>query len=517
MTSVETPFTNELKRRLAEYNNSNGTRSINNHHDDSSSSSFLNSGNVGGVGISPRGVFSHHHQPRAGSIEADQCGWIEGVAVTDGSSDLDHNARGVKVGQGSAIAPLKRVGGGGFSLSYSGPNKDKFGSRSSSQTDNQQAFSYTQPTFNDRSFGSSNKDANNNNNYFMTSGMNSTPRESYYQNAPTNNNNNINNTKTLNLNNNNNRVTSPVGTKAWNRGPPQPGEVDPEAPEYTGDYENGDDDDDGENYDDGEFEEGEEFEEDADFEDQDVLPAAIRSKCGGPLPANGRRGLDHGDDNSNNDTELEQKAEFESFAVVRSLLAQNGAGERRDILDYHTSFHFLQFLEQLMCGAYFIRYYNKHGTPHERYVYLRMLEVEGEERPFFCQSKHATAVQIDDLMPVSDLVGVICNASANAFRRQRDKKRPGPFIRGCFVGSKQPLFSTEGCMSLYFWNRKGKKPRSLDLLTTNMAVFRLWKVTCEALVAVNSSKSNGRFNANILAGYLEAAKRAVEQQNKATL
>ena len=257
---TDTPLTDQLRRRLAEYQSRHNTNANNTsdllHTTDSNTSSAQ---------ISPRGVASHHHEPRAGSIEADPCGWIEGTAVTNGSTDLDHDAHGVKTDGPAGIQPLRKVGGGLFSLSYTGRNANDY--RSGSQ-DVTSASGYSQPTF------TSNNNFNTINNSY-TSGVNSTPREGLGY----NNNNNrpplgaarygdddggmaFASGNSRGLNNNNNRaggVSSPPMSGAWRRNVPQPGEVDPDARQYDGDQltDDGLNDDDDENYEDDEEEEEE--------------------------------------------------------------------------------------------------------------------------------------------------------------------------------------------------------------------------------------------------------------------
>lgn len=476
MTSSLTPFTDELKRAFETVDSGNNS-------------------NVSSAAVSPRpGMAVQRSNVRARSTGATREGMIDGVAVTDGGGVIGGN--GVVFDNGLDIPGLKLT-----QLKGKVPPGFVGASTTSQRTQNE----YAAPSFLPGSSGASSSSfftqrggpAFNSFLPMNASGINATPREepafsSMLGARAAGGGGGAAAAATGGVASFLSSRSVPVGGAATaTKHQPFGGGVaglnsatgdDFTAGGGTTSY------DDNEDYDD---EEEEETEFDENEQEPSLFPPGFGPSSANPMlgPSGQSRGLTEEDVHRQR---LMQKAEFQSFDVVSTLLAVNGAANRRDLLEYHTPVAFLQFLEQLMCGAYFIRFYKKHGTPHERYLYLRMIEVApGVERPFLCQCKHATAVQIDDAVSIADLIGVEAADTSPAFQRQKDRRKPG-FVKGSFVKSKRPFFSTQGALSLYFYDRRNSSMRSLDILTTNMTVFKLWKMSLDALVAVNTVKTGSQ-------------------------
>ena len=88
-----------------------------------------------------------------------------------------------------------------------------------------------------------------------------------------------------------------------------------------------------------------------------------------------------------------------------------------------------------------------------------------------------------DRVRLEDLVGITRGADAPSFRRYQ---LPFDMLKGSFVGQHRSKLSTRGAFSLWFFDRIKRRPRSLDLVTTNLNTLSLWVRTMEAVLSVNS-------------------------------
>ena len=184
-----------------------------------------------------------------------------------------------------------------------------------------------------------------------------------------------------------------------------------------------------------------------------------------------------------------------AHGVVLSLLFRRGVVPdlHKPIVEYHMAEAFLDCIAACMRGSYFVRYAPKNASPKERYFNIQLLPDKNERlQPYLCYYIHRTAVQMIDKVPLDDLVGVTTGHSSISFRRWLISH---DIIKGCMQGHRKSRMSTRGCFSLWFYDRVGQRPRSVDLLTNNMGIFQLWVRTMEGILAVNSTCLSGTTDA----------------------
>uniref|UniRef100_A0A7S1PU71 PH-like domain-containing protein n=1 Tax=Neobodo designis TaxID=312471 RepID=A0A7S1PU71_NEODS len=172
--------------------------------------------------------------------------------------------------------------------------------------------------------------------------------------------------------------------------------------------------------------------------------------------------------------------------VVMSLLEKRGVipSQFPELVQYHMAAVFLDFLLVVMNGAYFVKYGHKGTAPKERFVRLRILNDEvGRLVPYITITIHRDGVQIIDRARLEDLVGITRGVDGAAFRRHLIHY---DVIKGSYVGQHRAHVSTKGAFSLWFYDRKTRRPKSLDLLTTNLNVFEVWTRAMEGILSVNS-------------------------------
>jgi hypothetical protein len=184
-----------------------------------------------------------------------------------------------------------------------------------------------------------------------------------------------------------------------------------------------------------------------------------------------------------------------AHGIVLSLLTRRGVVPQlhRTLVEYHMAEAFLNCLSALMRGSYFVRYAPKNASPKERFFNVQMLPDSNRRlSPFLCWYIHRTAVQMIDKVSLDDLVGVSPGFQSPAFRRWLISH---DIIKGCMQGHHRARMSTRGCFTLWFYDRVGQRPRSVDLLTNNMSIFQVWTKTMEGILTVNSSSPNGSTDA----------------------
>jgi hypothetical protein len=172
--------------------------------------------------------------------------------------------------------------------------------------------------------------------------------------------------------------------------------------------------------------------------------------------------------------------------VVLALLEQRGVipPQHMDVVRYHMALAFLEFIGITMGGSYFIKYGLKGTAPKERFVRLRILSDEhGRMVPNLVITLHREGVQLQDRIRLQDLVGITRGIDGPAFRRHLVHF---DVIKGSFVGQHRARLSTKGAFTLWFYDRRSRQPKSLDLLTTNLNVFEVWTRTMEGILSVNS-------------------------------
>lgn len=178
--------------------------------------------------------------------------------------------------------------------------------------------------------------------------------------------------------------------------------------------------------------------------------------------------------------------EHPAHGVVLALLDRRGVIPEQfpELVQYHMARGFLEFLQIVTNGAYFVKYGQKGTAPKERFVRLRMLSDDvGRPVPCLVITIHRDAVQIIDRIRLEDLVGITRGVEGSAFRRHLVHY---DVIKGSFVGQRRAHLSTKGAFTLWFYDRRSRQPKSLDLLTTNLNVFDVWLATMEGVLSVNS-------------------------------
>ena len=176
-----------------------------------------------------------------------------------------------------------------------------------------------------------------------------------------------------------------------------------------------------------------------------------------------------------------------SSAIVLALLRERGIvlPHHNRVVRYHMAIGFLDYLSVVQAGAYFVKYKRANAAPKERY--MRVVMDEGE--PFLVWTLHDQSYQLIDRVPLAHLVGVSANIKSAAFRRHLVSQN---LIKGCHAGQHRPRLPTNGALTLWFWDNKSRKPRSVDILTTSMATHMLWKKTFDAILSVNSTSVTGK-------------------------
>lgn len=174
--------------------------------------------------------------------------------------------------------------------------------------------------------------------------------------------------------------------------------------------------------------------------------------------------------------------------VVLALLERRGVTlpQFADLVEYHMAASFLDCIAILMGGAYFVRYGEKGTAPKERFARLRVLVDDyGRPVPALVITIHESAVQVIDRIRIEDLVGVTHGVDTSpAFKRHLVHYN---VIKGSFVGQHRARLSTKGAFTLWFYDRRTRRPRALDLLTTNMCTHEVWTKALEGVLAVNST------------------------------
>lgn len=174
-------------------------------------------------------------------------------------------------------------------------------------------------------------------------------------------------------------------------------------------------------------------------------------------------------------------------SIVMELLFNRGVTLplHNDLVEYHMAEAFLEAIKEVSAGSYFVKYKTKHAPPKERYVFIQEVSNEdtGRRVPSLCWKLHQTAVHVIDRVPLACLVGVARSSRSPSFRKHLISH---DVIKGCYSGQHKCRLSTRGCFSLWFFDRKKRKPVTVDLLTTNMNTFHLWTRTMDALLSVNS-------------------------------
>lgn len=174
--------------------------------------------------------------------------------------------------------------------------------------------------------------------------------------------------------------------------------------------------------------------------------------------------------------------------VVLMLLRRRGVSlpQHSDLIDYHMAVNFLEHLRAAMEGTYLVRYAPKNAPPKERYFAVQMQSDRfGQPCPYLVIYVHRQGVQVVDRISLGDLVGVTTGIGPKSLSFRRYLAGPG-LITGSFVGQHRARLSTKGAFSLWFFDRESRRPRSLDVLTTNMGVFDLWVKTMQGVLSVNS-------------------------------
>jgi hypothetical protein len=173
-------------------------------------------------------------------------------------------------------------------------------------------------------------------------------------------------------------------------------------------------------------------------------------------------------------------------SVLLALLERRGVKPPQfmELIRYHMASTFLDFISILLGGSYFIRFGTKGTAPKERFVRLRTLPDEvGRPTPTIVITIHRDAVQIIDRIRLEDLVGITRGVDGPAFRRHLIH---ADVIKGSFVGQHRARLSTKGAFSLWFYDRRTRQPKALDLLTTNLNVLEVWTRCMEGVLSVNS-------------------------------
>lgn len=178
--------------------------------------------------------------------------------------------------------------------------------------------------------------------------------------------------------------------------------------------------------------------------------------------------------------------DFPSSVCISALLLEKGAmlPAHKSLFEYHMAQAFLESLEVLQEGSYFIYYQSKHASPKERYFRVEMGDDgTGKQVPFLNWYIHKNAVGLTDRVPLANLVGVTPTNRSSVFRQHMINAQT---IVGCYSGDSKTRLPASGCFTLWFWDPYYAQPRSVDLLTTNPMVHQLWVITMRAVLSVNS-------------------------------
>lgn len=185
---------------------------------------------------------------------------------------------------------------------------------------------------------------------------------------------------------------------------------------------------------------------------------------------------------------------YPSHIIVMLLLQQKRLSPSRypDIYNYHMAELFLRYIAICMEGAYFI-YYEPGCIPRERFFRIRLSSEDWSGKsdgsmpvlPYLVATMHRLGASVMQSVSLHHLVGVSCGASGPSF---------SPFllnskiIQGCVERSRnRATFFTDGAFRLLFYDEKSHTSRTVDLLTSDHAVFDIWTKTFQGLTSVNSS------------------------------
>lgn len=177
---------------------------------------------------------------------------------------------------------------------------------------------------------------------------------------------------------------------------------------------------------------------------------------------------------------------YASSRIVSSLLKDRGAvlPAHSALFEYHMAQPFLECLEVLREGSYFVYYQSQTAAPKERYFRVEMGEAaNGRMIPFLNWYLHKGAVALADRVPLTNLVGVTPSNRSTVFRAHMVNAHT---IVGCFSGDSRSRLPVSGCLTLWFWDPYYGIPRSVDILSTNPIAHRLWVMAMRGVLSVNS-------------------------------
>lgn len=183
-----------------------------------------------------------------------------------------------------------------------------------------------------------------------------------------------------------------------------------------------------------------------------------------------------------------------SHIIVLLLLQNRGLrlSRHRHIFNYHMAELFLRYLSICMDGAYFI-YYEPGCAPRERFFRIRLFSDNWNDdadswsslSPNLVGTMHRYGASVLKSEALYHLVGVSIGPFGPAF---------APFllssdiIQGCVDSSgKRATFPIAGAFRLLFYDEKCHSSRTVDLLTSDGAVFDIWTKAFKGLTSVNSS------------------------------
>lgn len=183
-----------------------------------------------------------------------------------------------------------------------------------------------------------------------------------------------------------------------------------------------------------------------------------------------------------------------SHVIVLLLLQKRGLrlSRHRHIFNYHMAELFLRYLSICMDGAYFI-YYEPGCVPRERFFRIRLCSDNRNDdadswsslSPNLVVTMHRYGASVLKSIALYHLVGVSIGAFGPAF---------APFlvssdiIQGCVDSSgKRATFPIAGAFRLLFYDEKCHSSSTVDLLTSDCAVFDIWTKAFKGITSVNSS------------------------------